>query len=40
MEEKKNWEKYVLPLMKKDNVSYILISGTCVFDNREVSYKN
>lgn len=38
--EERNWEKFVLPLMKKDYVSYILICGTCVFDNREVSYKN
>lgn len=38
--EERNWEKFVLPLMKKDNVSNILICGTYGFDNREVNYKN
>lgn len=30
--EKRNWTKFELPLMKKDNVSNIVICGICGFD--------
>lgn len=30
--EERNWTKFELPLMKKDNVSNILICGICGFN--------